>query len=256
MNKKSFTCLLLLLSLCLGACSVRPADPSQTQKDTADPIETTEPMITEPIPFSLYLFLSPSNYAAPLNIGTGELVPPGTLTDPKDIPQPEQYEVGNTLSLRFDSDTEGECIYFHYYHSSITGKELLVTIIHDEATRNPLLMVFEVDFGGADFFDQLLNYHAVFYGKILYMVNIDYVEGCVYARNAVLNPNGLASNEIIDLNTPGILDGTEYLGCSNAAEGAVLLGNSGESVRSAAMQNSIDIFSRIYARFGIDLDTI
>lgn len=262
MKKRSLISLLLLLSLLMGGCATQPTLPSQTENETTIPAESTTSTeeTTEPIkeipPDSLYRFLSSSNYAATLNIGTGELVPPGTLTDPKDIPQPEQHNVGNTLSLKFDYATEDLYIYFHYYHSSVTGKELLVTIIHDDATRNPLLMVFEVDFGGAGFLDQVLNDHTVFYGKLLSMVNTDYIEGRVYTYNVVMLSDDFAENETIDLNAPGTLDGTEYVGCFSATKGIVLRGTSGESVPSKALQNSLDVFYRIYDRFGIDLDTI
>lgn len=268
MKKRSLISLLLLLALVLGGCAIQPADPSQREDKTTvpsestAPIETTTPteqttgMITEPPPTALYRFLSSSNYEARLDSGSSELVPPGTLTDPKNIPQPEQKYVGDTLWLQFEPSTEDLCIYFHYYHSSVTGKELLVTIIHDNKTQNPLLMVFEVDFGGADALVLLLHGSVVFDGKLLCMVNTDYIEGCVYTHNVVMHANGLAENETIDLNAPGILDGKEYLGCFSAAEGVVLLGNSGESARSAGLQKSFDVFYRIYDRFGIDLDAI
>lgn len=268
MKKRSLISLLLLLSLFMGGCAVQPLDPIQSEAETTAPAESTAPietttpieqttgMITEPPPTTLYRFLSSSNYAATLNIGTGELVPPGTLTDPKNIPQPEQKYVGDTLWLQFEPSTEDLCIYFHYYHSSVTGKELLVTIIHDDATRNPLLMVFEVDFGGAGFLDQVLNDHTVFYGKLLSMVNTDYIEGRVYTYNVVVLSDDFAENETIDLNALGTLDGTEYIGSFSAAKGIVLRGTSGESVPSKALQNSLDVFYRIYDRFGIDLDAI
>lgn len=268
MKKRSLISLLLLLSLLMGGCAVHPLDPIQSEAETTAPAESTAPietttpieqttgMITEPPPTTLYRFLSSSNYAATLNIGTGELVPPGTLTDPKDIPQPEQKYVGDTLWLQFEPSTEDLCIYFHYYHSSVTGKELLVTIIHDDKTQNPLLMVFEVDFGGADTLLLLLNHSVVFDGKLLCMVNTDYIEGCVYTHNVVMHANDFAEKETIDPNALGTLDGTEYIGSFSAAEGVVLLGNSGESARSAGLQKSFDVFYRIYDRFGIDLDAI
>lgn len=200
---------------------------------------------------SLFRFLSQSNYEEAS--GNSMIIqPPGTLTEVEYIPQPSQTEVDTTVAVAFDRQMlESGCqIGFHYLRSVQTGQENLVVILATDGVKFPLLMVFDTSFGSADVMLETISNGRTFQAEILAMVNVDFQEGGIYIRNAVISDNQLAQGEVVDLQQEQKLNGTQYIGFYSSNQELRVKGICG-STPSEGLREDLAVFWSIYERFDL-----
>lgn len=262
MKKLAAFILLIASMLLLCACggnkepdmsdiSTSPSESITVSTEHTTTTENTETSVDYNSAYSPLRFLSDSNYGSLLWTPT-ETVTPGTQADPSAIPQPEQDSVGTTvqISLTFPDSDGHYATAFHYLRNEETGNENLVLILSDDKLHFPLLMVLKTDFGSANAMLEHIRDQKVFTGEILAMVNTDYEEGIIFVRNAVLGTTGVEDREIVDISSPGQLDGTEYIGYLSSDQALVVKGNNGAEI-SVGLEDDLNVLGKIYDRFDL-----
>lgn len=254
----SLATLMLLLCACDGNTepdmsdiSTSPSESVTVSNEYTTTTENTETTVNYNSAYSPFRFLSDSNYGSLLWTPT-ETVAPGTQADPSAIPQPEQDSIGTTvqISLAFPDSDGKYAVAFHYLRNEEAGNENLVLILSDDKLHFPLLMVLKTDFGSANAMLEHIREQKVFTGEILAIVNTDYEEGVIFVRNAVLGTTGIAEYEIVDIQSPGQLDGTEYIGYLSSDQALVVKGGSGDEI-SEELENDLNVWRKNYDRFDI-----
>lgn len=183
------TCFLFLFAL--SACTA--ANPNETASGSTPGTAASESIdqSTES-EYSLFRFLSDSNKAASIPSGSDEIAPPGTPLDVSCIPQPEQTPVGQQVRVALDAKRgSGHTVFYYQPENS-----RLVTIVWQEDSHFPLLMVFKAGLTDAGDLLEHIKSGAPFDVEILAMVNIDYQEGTVY--QAKYHPNWTVLDKYID----------------------------------------------------------
>lgn len=262
MKKLAAFILLIASTVLLCACdgntepdmsdiSTSPSESVTVSTEHTTTTENTETPVNYNSAYSPLRFLSDSNYGSLLWTPT-ETVAPGTQADPGAIPQPEQDSVGTTvqISLTFPDSDGKYAVAFHYLRNEETGNENLVLILSDDKLNFPLLIVLKTDFGSANVMLEHIQDQKVFTGEILAMVNTDYEEGIIFVRNAVLGTTGIADHEIVDIQSPGQLDGIEYIGYLSSDQALMVKGGSGEEI-SEELENDLNVWRKIYDRFNL-----
>ena len=204
--------ILLLVTALLVACT--PAtDPKQTTA-TESTTGTTIPDSNALVPpkqhkASVFRFLQDTNHNGTIAPYT-ELVPPGTLPEMAQIPQPDQDMVGQTVDILLSMDQQMTPF---FYVCTESGVEYLYVII---PAKIPMLILFETQLGGVQGLYPRLRYKKVFQGKITAMINISYEEGNVYAYNVCSNQEDMFPDEILNDGAKGSTG--QYLGVVGCRE--------------------------------------
>ena len=173
---------------------------------------------------------------------------PGTLPAVDRIPIADQSLVGESVTIIFAQEQQE--IPFYYCYDADTGWERLAVVI--TAEKIPLLMVFQTKLGGTAKLCQAIASEREINATILSMTNISYEEGCAYVRNACQ----LASqNQKIDIFANGIsaISG-QYIGMvgkDHDGKAVNLLAGAESSQLSDSVQSGLNVWFRIFERFGL-----
>ena len=206
MNPFRVLFVLLLVTALLVACT--PAtDPIQTTA-TEPTTVTTLPIANTLVPpkqhkASVFRFLQDTNHNGTIAPYT-ELVPPGTLPEMAQIPQPDQELIGQTVDILLSMDQQMTPF---FYVCTGSGTEYLYVIV---PAKIPMLILFETQLGGVNKLYPCLRYKKVFQGKIAAMVNISHEEGNIYAYNVCADQKDVFFDEI--LTDAGNIATGQYLG--------------------------------------------
>lgn len=227
---------------------------ADTQPGTGETVSNTQ--FSEPQTWysdaALTRFLTDVNYNGSILPG-GELDAPGTPPDVELIPPADQSMLGQTVSIILAQ--EQQAIPFCYVCDKTTGTERLAVIL--ENVNIPLLIVFETDLGGVSGLCGVIRTEREFSATILAMVNISFYPEAFYAYNACTGTYGLNASEIIDISAPAETEHGVYLGIVGTAysrDGELwcMLKGTGVSMESDGLASDIEVFQRIFSRFGIE----
>lgn len=192
---------------------------------------------------------------------------PGTLPAVDTIAQPSQEKIGQEIEVGFHLYSEGT---FVYYFNASTKSERLVLIEYpkESGKKEAELIVVEPNFGGWTGLRQALD--GTFQAKLLAVKNISFEEG-MYAHNATLPGSGMekdfAEGEIVknldmlvNNNIEQVYVGAIYDEKPRSESGAVFIALSEEYVTiltnasdsaSDALESNLEVYERIYERFGL-----
>lgn len=208
--------ILLLVTALLAACAPA-ANPEQTT-GTEERVEPTTPT-TLPIAddlfqpkeheASVFRFLQDTNHNGTIT-PSAEAVPPGTLPEVWQIPQPDQSIVGQTVDIVLAKDQEMTPF---YYVCTEPGAEHLYVFV---SAKIPMLIQFKTQLGGIQGLYNHIENKKVFQGKIIAMVNLSYEEGNVYAYNVCSSQENVSQEEILSNGTD--LSSGNYFGVVGSRE--------------------------------------
>lgn len=237
-----FTCFLFLFAL--SACTA--ANPNETASGSTPGTAASESIdqSTES-EYSPFRFLSDSNKAASIPSGSDEIAPPGTPLDVSCIPQPEQTPVGQQVRVALDAKRgSGHTVFYYQPENS-----RLVTIVWQEDSHFPLLMVFKAGLTDAGDLLEHIKSGAPFDAEILAMVNIDYQDGTVYAYNAADSQED-TEQWVVDTDNPGELTGSYYMG--TCGQGGLSMKGADTGSADEAITNHRSVIMKIIERFSLD----
>lgn len=200
---------------------------------------------------SLLRFLTEVNFGGEIGYDPHETIPPGTPSETCFIPQPEQDQVGKTVSIVFEPEWEQNYVVFHYICDRQTSDERLITILAPDDVTIPMLIVFRTQLGGTQTLLEYMKAGISFEADILAMVNIDYQEGTVYARNAANATYGVPEDEIIDVENPVFLMGCELLGVCGGTDESILIKEIHGDTTSEYLRDHLAVLWKIYERFSL-----
>ena len=249
--------ILLLVIALLVACA--PAvNPEQTTgtEERAEPTTST----TLPIPndlfqpkeheASVFRFLQETNRTGEI-IPNAELVPPGTLPEVWQIPQPSQELIGQTVDILLSKDQKMTPF---YYFCLEPGAEHLYVFV---SAKIPMFIQFKTQLGGIQGLYNHIKNKKVFQGKIIAMVNLSYEEGNVYAYNVCSSQENVSQEEILSNGTN--LSSGNYFGVVGSRETGkgweqelFLKGTMIDCV-SEGLGDALDWMARLRERFGLTL---
>ena len=210
---KRFRVLIILLVTALLVACTPATDPIQTT-GTEPATVTTLPVANASAPpkqhkASVFRFLQDTNHNGTITPNT-ELVPPGTLPEVWQIPQPDQEMVGQTVDILLAMNQQMTPF---FYVCTKSGAEYLYVIV---PAKIPMLILFETQLGGVNKLYPCLRYKKVFQGKIAAMINISHEEGNIYAYNVCSDQEDMFFDEI--LTDAGNIETGEYLGVVGSRE--------------------------------------
>lgn len=250
---KPFRVLLILLLVTALLVSCTPETDSIQTTATEPTTVTTLPTANTLVPpkqhkASVFRFLQDTNHNGTIAPYT-ELVPPGTLPEMAQIPQPDQELIGQTVDILLSMDQQMTPF---FYVCTGSGAEYLYVIV---PAKIPMLILFETQLGGVNKLYPCLRYKKVFQGKIAAMVNISYEEGNIYAYNVCFNQENMFPDEIFNdgANCPT----GEYLGivgCRETGEGIerqFLLKGTYVDCISADLHSDIRWMYNLLQRYGL-----
>lgn len=245
---------LLLVTVLLVACTPA-ADPGEiktTEGSTESTVSTTIPVSSFPTirehKATVFRLLQETNHTGTI-IPNTEPVPPGTLPEKWQIPQPNQDMVGQTVDILLAMDQKMTPF---FYVCTRSGAEYLYVIV---PAKIPMLILFETQLGGINKLYPCLRYKKVFQGKIAAMINISYEEGNVYAYNVCSNQEDMFPDEILNDGVKGSTG--EYLGVVGRRETGVsserqfLLKGTNVDCISADLHSDIRWMYNLLQRYGL-----
>lgn len=197
-----------------------------------------------------------------------QVLPPGTLPEVSQIPQPDQSIVGELKEYSFDNY---ENLIFAYYYNEDTKEERMVMIEVPPLlnSKYPKLWILETTFGGWDGLRK--HFTLSFEATVLAYKHISFEES-EYAYNATVPGSGMAEyyneGEVMDfskeINKSNTIE--YYLGriCKTCPENThdtvmneiengsyvAVLSNASE-VESERLKSRKETFESIYKRFGL-----
>lgn len=243
--------LLICISLIFAACTSQNANPEPGQDDPTEPQVENPKVSVADVSTSVFRFYPDENYwTIDPSLSPDEPVEepdsaPGTLTDAKDIGQPDQSLVNTTVKINLGRLQP--CCPFLFY--SDQGTERLAVVLRpDEVLFIPMLMIFETDLGVEGLCDALSS-EKTFEAKILSMTNLTWEEG-MYTTNVVLNlPEEEKYNIVSDVDT--VPESGWFVG--NFGEDSVEFICGGQNIDdlSTVFKNKLAVYNRIFSRFGL-----
>ncbi len=208
--------ILLLVTALLAACTpvVDPEQTTGTEERTDPTISTTLPIpdyLFQPKEYeaSVFRFLQDTNHNGTITPYT-ETVPPGTLPEVWQIPQPNQEQIGQTVDILLSKDQKMTPF---YYLCTEPGAEHLYVFV---SAKIPMLIQFKTQLGGIQGLYHHIKNKKVFQGKIIAMVNLSYEEGNVYAYNVCSSQENVSQEEILSNGTN--LSSGNYFGVVGSRE--------------------------------------
>ncbi len=255
MSRFCMMIVLLLVTALLVACApvVDPGEINTTEESsTESTVSTTIPVNSSP-PIrehkaNVFRFLQETNYFGAI-IPNTEPVPPGTLPEVWQIPQPDQDVVGQTVDILLAMDQKMTPF---FYVCTRSGAEYLYVIV---PAKIPMLILFETRLGGVNKLYPCLRYKKVFQGKITAIINISYEEGTVYAYNVCSDQEDMFPDEIF--NDGAKCSTGEYLGVvgcretGNGLEKQLLLKGTYVDNISAGLHDDIRWMYNLLQRYGL-----
>ena len=253
---------ILLLSICVSiifaACASQVANPEPGQDDHTESQVENPKVSAADVLTNVFRFypVENSQTADPLLPPDKPVedpdTPPGTLADPKDLKQPDQALVNETVRINLGR-SQPRCPFLFY--SDQGTERLAVVLLEEQLICVPMLMIFEIDLGVDGLCDVLSN-EKTFEAKILSMTNITWEEGMftcgTIPRNDdpyVCPPEEEQYNIVSDVDTAP--KSGWFVGNFGENSGEIIYGGQSIDNLSTVFKNKLAVYNRIFNRFGL-----